>query len=135
MPLRHAQGTFEVRIAPQAHEPGVGDPDIGRMGLHKVFSGDLIGTAHGQMLAVRGAVEGSAGYVAMDIVEATLDGRTGRFALQHSGTMDRGARRLTIAIVPDSGHGELEGIVGTLTIDIRDGLHYYDLAYRLPAMS
>jgi hypothetical protein len=127
-----ARGTFTVTLTPQPAQEGVGDPAIGRMALHKVFEGDLQGTANGQMLAVRGSVDGSAGYVAMDQVQATLDGRQGGFALQHSGTMDRGAPSLRIAVVPDSGSGGLAGISGTLSIDIRDGTHYYDFAYRLP---
>ncbi len=133
MPLQHARGTFEVKLTPQSHEPGVGDPGIARMALHKIFTGDMEGTANGQMLAVRSAVEGSAGYVAMDRVEAKLGGRRGGFALQHSWTMDRGAPQLSITVVPDSGTGELEGISGTLSIDIREGQHFYDFAYRLPA--
>ena len=36
------------------------------------------------------AVEGSAGYVALERVTGTLDGRKGSFILQHNGTMSRG---------------------------------------------
>jgi hypothetical protein len=48
------------------------------------------------MLAVRTDVQGSAGYVAMERVGATLHGRKGTFALQHSGTMTRGTPQLSI---------------------------------------
>ena len=48
----HAIGTFEVRITPQAAEPGVGDPAVGRMALDKEFSGDLQAVSKGQMLAL-----------------------------------------------------------------------------------
>ncbi|WP_242112603.1 DUF3224 domain-containing protein [Luteimonas aquatica] len=129
---RYAHGTFSVTITPQANEEGVGDPSIGRMALHKVFDGDMVGSAKGQMLAVRTEVKGSAGYVAMDCVTATIHGRSGGFALQHSGTMDRGAPQLRISVVPDSGTGELAGIVGTLDIEIRDGEHFYHFTYHLP---
>ena len=60
-----ASGTFEVKMVPQSAEENVGDASIGRMALDKIFSGDLDATGKGQMLAMRAAVEGSAGYVAM----------------------------------------------------------------------
>jgi hypothetical protein len=46
--------------------------------------------------------------------------------------MTRGAQDLTIIIVPDSGTEGLTGITGTMTIDIRDGKHFYGLDYSLP---
>ena len=59
--------------------------------------------------------------------------RTGSFALQHSGTMNRGAPSLAITVVPDSGTGELAGISGTMNIIIADGKHSYTLDYTLGA--
>jgi hypothetical protein len=35
--------------------------------------------------------------------------------------------------VPDSATGELTGLSGTLNIDIRDGQHFYQFTYQLPA--
>jgi len=79
------------------------------------------------------AVKGSAGYVAIERVSGTLQGRSGTFVLQHSGTMARGAFQLTITVVPDSGTGQLAGLTGTMNIIIADGKHSYDFAYTLPA--
>ena len=124
-----AKGTFDVKIAPQtaAHT----DSAIARMSLDKEFHGDLQGTSKGEMLAVQ-TTEGSAGYVAMERVTATLAGRTGTFVLQHSGTMDRGNPHLDLNVVPDSGSGELKGLTGKMTIDIREGKHFYSFEYKLP---
>ncbi len=105
-----ATGTFE-ELTP------VGAPDapIGAMTIAKTFHGDIDGSSAGQMLAVRTAVDGSAGYVAMERVTATVAGRGGTFALQHSGTMDKGAPSLSVTVVPDSGdrrpfgHGRIDG--------------------------
>ena len=120
-----ASGTFEVKLAPQAgHEP-----TLGRMTIDKEFHGDLQATSRGEMLAAMTAVEGSAGYVALERVSGTLHGRRGTFVLQHSGTMDRGAPTLSITVVPDSGTGELAGLAGSMTIDTSDGKHAYDLEY------
>jgi hypothetical protein len=130
--MNHASGTFEVQVKPQADDEA-GAPTVGRMTLDKQFHGDLEATSKGQMLAVRTAVEGSAGYVALERVEGTLHGRKGTFVLQHSGTMTRGAAQLSINVVPDSGTGELSGLAGTLTINIAEGKHSYDFDYTLAA--
>jgi hypothetical protein len=125
----HASGTFEVNMSPQTEDKG-GDPTVGRMSLDKQFHGDIEGTSKGQMLAVSADVPGSAGYVAMERVIGTLQGRKGTFALQHSGTMTRGTPQLSITVVPDSGTGELVGLAGQMTIDITDGKHSYEFDYK-----
>ena len=128
---QRASGPFEVKLKPQAAEEGVGDPSVGRMSLDKQFHGDLEATSKGQMLATQTEVKGSAGYVAMERVVGSLHGRSGSFALQHSGTMNRGAPHLTITVVPDSGTGELVGLAGNMGITIVDGKHSYDFEYTL----
>ena len=130
--MAHAKGTFEVKMTPQPPDEGVGDPSVGRMRIDKRFHGDIEGTSQGQMLAIGTAIDGSAGYVAMERVRASVHGRRGSFALQHSGTMDRGAAQLSITIVPDSGTDELAGIAGHLSITVQDGVHGYELEYTLP---
>ncbi|WP_426701951.1 DUF3224 domain-containing protein [Rhodanobacter sp. Col0626] len=131
----HARGTFDVKMTPQSAQDGVGDASIGRMALDKQFHGDLEAIGKGQMLAAGTDVQGSAGYVALERVSGTLDGRSGTFALQHSGTMTRGAPQLSITVVPDSGTDALQGLVGQLTITIADGKHSYDFEYGLPGVS
>jgi hypothetical protein len=125
-----ATGTFDVKLKPQTDE-NVGDPTVGRMSIEKQFHGDLEGTSKGQMLAVQGEVKGSAGYVAMERVTGTLAGKSGTFALQHTGTMDRGVPGLSVTVVPDSGTGELIGLSGRMNIIIADGKHSYDFEYSL----
>jgi hypothetical protein len=129
---KHARGTFEVKMIPQPAQDGVGDPGIGRMALDKQFHGDLEAIGKGQMLAAGTEVPGSAGYVALERVSGTLHGRRGSFALQHSGTMTRGAPQLVITVVPDSGAGDLLGLAGTLSITVTGGQHGYELEYTLP---
>jgi hypothetical protein len=68
----------------------------------------------------------------MERVTGTLNGRNGSFALQHTGTMARGAQQLVITVVPDSGEGDLKGLAGTMAIEIADGKHSYVLEYLLP---
>ena len=85
------------------------------------------------MLTAMTDVKGSAGYVAIERVSGTLRGRAGTFALQHTGTMTRGAPSLTITVVPDSGTYELAGLSGRMTIILTDGKHSYELEYALNA--
>jgi hypothetical protein len=84
------------------------------------------------MLSAGTSVKGSAGYVAIERVSGTLDGRQGTFVLQHSGTMSRGAPELVVRVVPDSGTGELVGITGSMRIIIAAGKHSYELDYSIP---
>src|SRR5687768_4951287 len=103
-----AKGTFEVQLAPLPLSE-TSPAGIGRMSIDKNFSGDLRGTSRGEMMTAAGTVEGSAGYVAVERVDAVIDGRRGEFLLQHFGTMRRGDGTLTVEVVPDSATGELEG--------------------------
>lgn len=123
-----ATGTFDVKLIPQ---DGSEEPAIARMVLDKQFHGDLEAKSQGQMLAAGTAVQGSAGYVAMEQVSGTLKGRAGTFVLQHSATMNRGVPQLSITVVPDSGTGELAGLTGRMNILIEGGKHSYDFEYTL----
>jgi hypothetical protein len=102
------------------------------MALDKQYAGDLAGSATGTMLSALTAVQGSAGYVAIERVTGSLHGRRGSFVLQHDGLMTRGARQLAITVVPDSGSGELARLGGRMDIQIVDGKHYYTFDYELP---
>lgn len=126
-----ASGTFSVDISPQPDTDVMDGVTLGRLALSKQFSGDLVGQGKGQMLTAMTGEEGSAGYVAIERISGSLHGRRGSFVLQHRGTMDRGAKSLSIRIVPDSGTGELAGITGSFEIDVEEGLHKYTLHYRL----
>lgn len=123
------EGTFDVKLTPQAPAEG---QSWGRQTIAKTFHGALDGSSRGEMLAAGTAVKGSAGYVALEQVEATLEGRKGSFFLQHSGLMNKGAPTLTVSVIPDSGTGELTGLEGSMTIDITGGQHRYTFTYQLP---
>src|SRR5260221_2649128 len=102
----HASGTFEVKMIPQSTDDKA-EGAIGRFTIDKQFHGDLEGTSKGEMLGAGSPAKGSAGYVAMEKVSGTLQGRTGTFVLQHSGTMNKGTQQLTVTVVPETGTGQL----------------------------
>lgn len=120
-----AAGPFDVKLDPQPDAP------IARLTIDKRFHGELEATSKGQMLSFRTPTSGSAGYVAMELVDGELGGRRGTFVLQHSGTMNRGAASLTLTVVPDSGTGELAGLTGAMQIAIENGAHSYVFDYEL----
>ena len=126
-----ARGSFDVRLNPLPAYDGAADSTLGRMAIDKQFHGDLEATSTGEMLTAGTPVEGSAGYVAIERVSGRLHGSRGSFILQHHGIMVRGVPQLSIAVVPDSGTGELVGLAGTMAIIIADGQHTYDFEYTL----
>jgi hypothetical protein len=130
---KQVAGPFDVKVSPMPPEAGAAKELPGRMLIDKKYHGALEGTGQGQMLALWTAVEGSGVYVALEHVRGTLEGRQGTFALQHAGTMVRGKPTLVITVIQDSGTGELEGLQGTMTIDIAEGgKHSYGFQYTLP---
>ena len=134
--MHHATGTFDVKITPEAQAPGEnGALPTSRMAIAKTFSGGMSGVAQGIMLAAGSPKPGSAAaYVAIDQFQGTVDGRAGGLVLLHRGTMTRaGGGELIVTVAPDTGTGALEGIEGTLMIEVADGVHRYDFAYTLPA--
>lgn len=127
----HATGSFDVRITPQPADDYADGTSLARLTIDKEFRGHLEASSKGQMLSAMGQVKGSAGYVAIERVTGTLGGRRGSFVLQHDASMNRGAPRLVITVVPDSGTDELDGLAGTMLIDITDGKHTYAFEYTL----
>jgi len=135
-----ATGTFSVdswRDEPVADpgEEGATDPatKVGWVQLSKTFAGDLVASSTVDMLSVMVGGEPAA-YVAIERVSATLDGRAGRFLLQHAATANGDEQALRIEVVPRSGSGELAGLSGELEIiRAEDGSHSYAFHYRLGA--
>jgi hypothetical protein len=124
-------GTFEVKVVPLPADEGTDTGGFGRLSLDKTFSGGLTGTSKGQMVGAFTAVEGSAGYVALERVTGTLDGRKGSFILQHNGTMSRETQSIIVKVIPDSGTEELMGLSGTMQIIIEGKKHSYVFDYSL----
>ena len=126
---RQAKGTFEVKRSMEpACEMGDG-VQAGHFRFDKTFAGPLDATSVVHMLAVGSPQSGSAGYVAVERIKGTLEGRSGTFFCQHSGVMDRGEATLALSVVPDSGTDALAGLHGKMAIDIVDGQHFYTFDY------
>ena len=121
--------TFEIQLRPD--EAGELGGTAGRFEFTKSWSGGIEGTGRGFMASGGDPQSGSAGYVALELVEGTLEGRSGSFLLQQFGLMDSGEQRLEYAVVPGSGTGELTGLTGTVSLTVEGGVHHVELDYSL----
>lgn len=128
-----AAGTFEVKVSPLQPYDNTPGAMVGRMSLDKQFHGDLEAISKGEMLTAGDYSKGSAGYVAIERVSGTLNGKRGTFIFQHSATMDHGAQSLSVTVVPGTGTDELVGLTGSMKISIEKGKHSYEFDYSLPA--
>lgn len=125
-------GPFDVTMNPEdSHTQFDHGMIFGRMRLEKTYHGALAATARGEMISARTPVQSSAGYVAIEQVEGTLDGKTGSFVLQHFGVMNDGKSRLILEVIPNSGTGELTGLAGSMVLENENGQHSYSFTYEL----
>ena len=122
------KGTFSVK---STLNPPIGEAAIGHMSFHKQFEGALEAESVVEMLTVSGNMNGSAAYVAIERVTGRLQGKAGTFWLHHVGIMKRGEPSLSVQVVPDSASGELEGLSGSMKIDILEGKHFYTFDFAI----
>ena len=128
---QHAKGAFDVKLQKLEAYNKDEAAGLGRMSIDKQFHGDLEATSRGEMLFA-GSARDSGGYVAVERVTGTLQGRRGSFSLQHNATMTRGKPYLNIIVVPGSGSDDLKELRGTMKIVIdADGKHFYEFDYEL----
>lgn len=98
-----------------------------RASVTYAYEGDIIGTSQIEyvMLYVD-EVNGS--WVAVEKITGTVNGKSGSFALQHTGTFDKLRVHGTCSVVPDSGTGELAGLSGNGSLSIEGHQERYPLA-------
>ena len=126
-----AKGPFDLTMRPEPPYDVVDGVSLARVRFDKRFHGALDAISDVNMIGARTAVDGSAGYVAIERVTGTLEGKRGTFVLQHTGLMTRGEPSLSVVVVPDSGTDQLKGLSGRMDIQIVDGKHFYELDYAL----
>lgn len=132
-----ANATFDVTGWDQSSYGEAAAPFLSRATVTKSFRGDLVGTSTAEVLmcqADQKDVAAGAGYIASEIVTGALCGREGTFVMQHGGVSEIGGATRTYGnVVPGSGTGELEGLEGTveLQVDARGG-HSIVMEFTLP---
>jgi hypothetical protein len=128
--MTQAKGEFEIKMTPAPADAGLAG--VSRMEMEKQYHGALEATSKGIFLSAGDPKSGNAGYVAIERVTGTLNGREGSFALAQKGEMANGsAPQLAVSVVPGSGTGDLSGMYGTMSIVVEGGKHRYTLEYAL----
>lgn len=115
--MNELRASFEIELEPA--DAIVDGTD--RQDFSKTWTGDIKGTSRGALLSAGDPRTGTAGYVAIEVFWGTIDGKDGTVAFQQSGTMVEGEVDLRYEIVPGSGTGDLDGLLGTL--EMVDGTH------------
>lgn len=123
-----AQGTFTVSDWTNSDgvPPITTAASVGHATMIKTCTGGIEGRASTQFIGALNTDTGAGSYVAMESFEGTVGGRTGTINFLHVAST-HGADRYDekLAIVPDSGTGELAGLTGTGSIVIDpDGTHH-----------
>ena len=130
--MKNIKGKFEIKSTPLDADDVTKIIGAMKMRFDKQFSGPLEGRGTVSFLGVMNKESGSGGYVGLELIEGAIEGQKGAFLLQHSCTMSGGKQEQSITVIPDSGSGELTGLVGRMTIDINsDGEHFYSFDYSL----
>ncbi|HEU5048271.1 MAG TPA: DUF3224 domain-containing protein [Rickettsiales bacterium] len=129
--MKTIQGAFEVKATPQPVDDTLQHIGAGRMTFEKTFTGPLEATSVVAMMGIMDMKTQSGGYVALEKVTGKVEGIEGSFCLQHSSAMNKGTPAQYITVVPGTGTGELAGLKGDMTIDIKDGKHFYTFRYMI----
>jgi hypothetical protein len=129
--MKKVTGQFKI-IGP--HEETYSDRDsarLSRAGGAQEFSGDIQGSGRIEWLMCYRS-DGTAEFVGMQEIEGTIDGRRGAFVLTSAGSHDGVRSTGSWSIVPESGTGDLSGIVGNGTWQAGPGAQAtFQLSYEL----
>ena len=109
-------------------------PLLSRATVSKKFVGDLEGESTAQLLMCQADAKdlsAGAGFVASEIVNGVLNGKSGTFVMQHGGLSGgEGANQTFGNIIPGSGGGDLQGITGKVKLAVdSEGKHTIEIEY------
>lgn len=127
--MKKIRGTFEVKSSPISTDENI--QKMGGIGMRfeKVFSGPIEAKSKVSMFGIMNREKGSGGYIALELIEGTIEGKKGTFVMQHSCFMDQGKDQQQIKVIPDTGTGDLKGISGNMIIEIIEGQHFYNFEF------
>lgn len=106
-------------------------PKLTRATVKKTFTGDIQGEGQVDYLMMyRG--DGSATFIGLERITATVDGKSGTFVLQRTGVFEDGQAKESYFVVPGSATGALRGLRGEGTSSVGHGMeHPFTLSYEL----
>ena len=110
---KHATGTFAVKSWDEKTYSEVeGQPKLTRAEVVYTYQGDFEGEGKIEYLMCY-ASNNIAYFLGFEQMAGRLGDRSGTFVLQHSGTYEGGAVKDTMAVVPGSTTGDLNGLQGS----------------------
>jgi hypothetical protein len=109
---QRAEGSFELTSWNEEPYEQIDDSrKLTRASVTQRFTGGIEGEGSVEWLMCYRS-DGTADWVGMQQVTGEVDGRSGGFVLQTTGTFDGSAARGDWSVVPGSGTGELEDLTG-----------------------
>jgi hypothetical protein len=131
--MERVQATFKVESWDEhAIATYDGEKKVVRASVRKTYAGGIEGTATLEYLMVY-VDDGSAAFVGMELVVGRLAQLEGRFVLRHVGRYEDGEANATLIVVPGSGAGELTGLRGQGSFQLRHAQEYdLDMEFELP---
>lgn len=106
---------------PYSEGPGV--PKMTRATATKSFTGDITGDSQVEYVMMYRA-DGTAAFVALERITGRIGDRSGSFVLQRTGVFDGAEAKESYTVVPRSGTGALEGLVGEGTSSVGHASDY-----------
>ena len=109
-----ATGAFEITSWDEEPYDEREGTRLSRARVSKTYRGNVEGESTTELLFAYGSEEGSAAYVGIERIVASIAGRTGSFVPHHSASGSRRSEEgfARWSVVPDTGTGELRGLRG-----------------------
>ena len=130
--MRHAKGSFRVSgMKDDLYEQLPGGGKLTRASGEQAYTGDIDGHGTVQwLMSYRG--DGTAHFVGIWHVTASIDGRKGSFIAESVGEFDGAASSGSLSILEGLADGELSGLRGKGTFKAPGGADAsYDLEYEI----
>lgn len=87
-------------------------PKLNRASVKQTYSGSLDAKSTLEYLMTT-FEDGRSSFIGIEEIIGELEGKSGSFLLNHTGTHEDDVAKSTFEIIPNSGTGELEGISGS----------------------
>lgn len=87
-------------------------PELNKASVTQSYSGSLEAKSTIEYLMTN-FEDGTSSFIGIEEIIGELDGKTGSFLLNHNGEHVNGVAKSTFDIIPNSGTGELMGIMGS----------------------
>ena len=127
-----ANGRFAIQSwdeKPYSEGPDL--PKLTRASVKKAFTGDIEGEGQVEYLMMYRR-DGSATFIGLERITASVGGKKGTFVLQRAGVFEDGQAKESYSVVTGSATGELQGLRGEGTSSVGHGMeHPFTLSYEL----